>query len=109
MATDGPDPKPCDPDIYANGVAVLVTASVSSNRMERWVCLLGELSGQPVDWHFVGGRAVVKTTGDVEAVARAATELRPALDRLCRDSRRAEGLERFAEDSAPFLLLRGGG
>ena len=50
--------------------------------MEGWVKKVAELSGQSVDWHFVGGRAVVKALGDLGKVAEAIEALRPEHDRL---------------------------
>lgn len=68
MATDGPDPAPCDAEVYRNGTVVLQGHSVSSNRMEGWVKKIAAESGQRVDWHFVAGWAVVKALGDIAAV-----------------------------------------
>lgn len=75
MATDGPDPAPCAPDIFENGEPVFMTHSIPSNAMERWVRLVADDCKLPVDWHFSGGRAVVLTTGDL-ATVRAAIEKR---------------------------------
>ncbi len=36
MATDGPTPTPCDPEIFKNGKGVCVIDG-SSNAIERWV------------------------------------------------------------------------
>lgn len=40
--------------------------------MEAWAKRLALDSGQKVDWHFVGGRAVVKALGDLEKVDQCA-------------------------------------
>lgn len=80
MATDGPDPKPCNRKIYLKGTVVLVSHSIPSNAMERWVRKVRELSKQPVDWHFVAGRAVVKALGNLDKVRDALEELRPEHD-----------------------------
>lgn len=88
MATDGPDPVPCDPEVFANGDVVLVTDSISSNRMEGWVKKVADRSGQRVDWHFVGGRAVVKAIGDIEAVKAAINGLMTEHDQLRQESLR---------------------
>lgn len=71
MATDGPDPIPCDEDVYRNGNVVHQVHSVSSNRMEGWVKKIAAESGQRVDWHMAAGWCVVKALGDIEAVDRA--------------------------------------
>ncbi len=82
MATDGPTPPPCDQSIYNDGVVVLISDSIPSNAMERWVRSVAEDSGQRVDWHFVGGRAVVKALGDLDAVRASIARLMPEHDRL---------------------------
>lgn len=75
-------PPPCDPDIYQRGEVVLVTHSIPSQAIEAWVRCVAVLSGEPVDWHWAGGRAAVRTTGDRGAVEQAITLLKPALDQL---------------------------
>ncbi len=76
MATDGPTPPPCDPEISKNGTTVLVTHSVPSNATERWVKKVAALSGQRVDWSFVGGAIVVQALGDLDKVIVAMRELK---------------------------------
>jgi hypothetical protein len=75
MATDGPDPPPCNPEIYKNGTPVFMTHSIPSNAMEGWVKKVAAKCGLPVDWHFVGGRAVILTTGDTKVVRKAIESL----------------------------------
>ncbi|HYE72623.1 MAG TPA: hypothetical protein VEF04_04795 [Blastocatellia bacterium] len=58
----------CDPVIYKDGQVAAVLAGGSAFLIDRFVRELSEYSEQPLDWHYVGGRAVVKTTGDVKAV-----------------------------------------
>lgn len=82
MATDGPTPPPCDAEVFRDGTVVLVTSSIPSNAMEQWVQRVAELSGQRVDWHFVGGRAVVKAVGDLRKVHAALEEMAPEHDQL---------------------------
>ena len=86
MATDGPTPAPCNREIFERGEVMFVTDSISSNRMEQWVRNVAENSGQPVDWHFVGGRAVVKALGDTVKVRSAMDDLFPRLEELRRAS-----------------------
>lgn len=69
MATDGPTPDPCDPEIFRRGSAVLVLDG-ASNAVERCVRRLARASGVRLDWHYVGGRAVVKMLGDSADWAR---------------------------------------
>lgn len=94
MATDGPDPQPCDPNIFENGSRVFMTHSIPSNAMEKWVKLVAKKSKQPVDWHFVGGRAVVLTTGNVERVRAAIKALLPEHDEAYR-----KGVRRYSDDA----------
>jgi hypothetical protein len=88
MATDGSDPAPCDPEVFANGEVIYVTHSISSNRMERWVKKVAEQSGQRVDWHFFGGRAVAKAIGNIQMVTAAIEAFRPEHDQLQQESLR---------------------
>lgn len=82
MATDGPDPKPCDQEIYTSGATVFITHLIPSNAMDQWVKSVAEESNQKVDWHFAGGRAVVKALGDLHKVRAAILELIPEHNRL---------------------------
>lgn len=82
MATDGPTPPPCDPKILKEGEQVFVTDTIPSNAMEGWVKQIAEQSGQPVDWHYAGGRAEVLALGNIERVKVATQELMPEHDRL---------------------------
>jgi len=100
MATDGPDPTPCDRDIFENGTPVFMTHSIPSNAMERWVKLVAKKSGQRVDWSFTGGRAVVKALGDIAKVRAAIEALLPEHDEAYRKGVSRYG-ERFADDPPP--------
>ena len=85
MATVGPDPAPCAQDIYDNGVLVFQTHSIGgSNAIERWVRSIAESSGQPVDWHFAGGRVCVLACGDLARVRAAMRAAMPEHDRMYR-------------------------
>lgn len=70
----------CDPVVYAQGVVVFVTHSISPYAIEKWVKKLAGISQQPVDWHYVGGRAVIKALGDLHRVRSAVRELMPEHD-----------------------------
>ena len=81
MATDGPDPKPCDQEIYNNGRLVAV-AYGSSNMMENWVKSVAKKASARVDWHYAGGRAQILHLGDgasFERAQAAVKELEPEL------------------------------
>jgi len=82
MATDGPTPTPCDPEIFKTGIQVFKTNTIPSNAMEGWVKKVAELSGQRVDWHFAGGIAVVLALGDITKAKNAIQELMPEHDRI---------------------------
>lgn len=92
MATDGPDPPPCSDEILKEGTPVMATHSITSNGMELYVKMIAYVSGQPVDWHYVGGRARVLTTGDPAAVTQAIWDLMPLHDLLVRNARKRGGL-----------------
>ena len=71
-------PAPCVPDIFRNGTPILAsdTGSVGGNvRFERWVQAVAAASGQPVDWHYSGGRAQVLALGDLDRVRQAARDI----------------------------------
>lgn len=64
----------CDPDIYKNGKTAFIMAGASANDIEEYVHSIQKKSAQILDWHYFGGRAVVKTLGDVERVKKTAAE-----------------------------------
>lgn len=64
----------------------MMIASISSNRMERWVQKIAAQSKQPVDWHMGCGRAIVKALGDFDAVQKAIDDNLPELDVLAKES-----------------------
>lgn len=51
----------CDKEIYEKGEAVAIIHGGSANLIERYVLELKELTGVGVDWHYMGGRGVIKT------------------------------------------------
>ena len=81
MATDGPDPPPCDPEIFKKGTGVCIIDG-SSNAVERWVQAVAKKANAKVDWHYSGGRANVLHLGDNKSrqrVLKAIKELEPEL------------------------------
>ena len=81
MATDGPTPPPCDPEIFRKGTCVALL-DASSNAAETWVKSVAKKANARVDWHYVGGRAVVRHLGDAKSknrVVLAMTKLTPQL------------------------------
>ncbi len=82
MATDGPTPAPCNPDIFKNGQGVCVVDG-RSNAVERWVQQVAKTANAQVDWHYSGGRANVLHLGDTESrqrVLQAINDLEGELD-----------------------------
>lgn len=58
----------CDPVIYKQGQRVFLTHTIPSVKIEKWIKQVAAQSGQPVDWHYVGGRAVILALGDLSKV-----------------------------------------
>ena len=82
MATDGPTPAPCNPDIFKSGRGVCVVDG-SSNAVEQWVQKVAQTAEAQVDWHYSGGRANVLHLGDDESrqrVQKAINDLEGELD-----------------------------
>lgn len=79
----------CDPTVYEIGTVVFLTNTIRTKRMEPWIRNVRARSGQPVDWHWIGGRAVVKAMGDLDKVREAIIALRAEHDEgyaeACRD------------------------
>lgn len=65
-------PAPCNQEVFEKGEVAFVMAGKRSADIEEYVQGLAKQTGQQVDWHFVGGRAVVKVLGDVSVVREAA-------------------------------------
>lgn len=82
MATDGPTPAPCNPDIFKRGQGVCILDG-SSNAVENWVQKVAKTANAQVDWHYSGGRANVLHLGDDESrqrVLQAINDLASELD-----------------------------
>jgi hypothetical protein len=86
MSTDGPTPPPADTNIYENGECVMVTSTIGSNAIEKWVKRVAKRSGQPVDWHWFGGRALILALGDISRVKSTIVAMMPEHDRLYTDA-----------------------
>jgi hypothetical protein len=65
----------CDTKIFKTGKQVAIIAGGSAKLIDRFVRELAEYCDQPVDWHYVGGRGVILTTGNVTLVRNAMREL----------------------------------
>jgi hypothetical protein len=82
MATDGPTPPPCNPDIFKKGTGLCVLDG-TSNAVERWVRAVAKKADAQIDWHYSGGRANVLHLGDSKSRQRALNaieELKGELD-----------------------------
>lgn len=66
---------PCKASIYQEGVQVAVMHGGSAKLIDRFVKEVAEYCDEPVDWHYVGGRARILTTGDAAKVQLAIREL----------------------------------
>jgi hypothetical protein len=49
----------CNERLFKDGVAVLALAGLASTAIEAQVVRWREEIGVPIDWHYVGGRAIV--------------------------------------------------
>lgn len=70
---DLPAPAPCNPEVFAKGVVVLLvsTGAPGGNRaLELWVRGLAKAAGCPIDWHYYAGRARILALGDQVEVGR---------------------------------------
>lgn len=59
MATDGPTPPDCDQGLYYDGAVAGVYATAGACHFEWLIKNLSQELEVPIDWHYVGGRAVV--------------------------------------------------
>lgn len=76
------DPPDCDPEVYKHGKCVMITHSIDSKHIEWWVKQVASRSGQRVDWHWFGGRAVVKAIGDLDKVRDVIQAMMPELEQF---------------------------
>lgn len=69
-----PMPQPqtkCDPQLFAQGVGVCIIDGLASTAVEAQVVRWQRELQCPLDWHYVGGRAVVRCySHDCKRVAR---------------------------------------
>ncbi len=81
MATDGPTPEACDPEIFDKGEGICVVDG-RSNAVERWVRLIAEKANSKVDWHYSCGRANVLHLGNAASRQRVLNAIHELLHRL---------------------------
>jgi len=63
-------PTPCDSYIYNNGNEICFVTG-RSFVIENWIVQIRKLSGQQVDWHYVGGRGRILYIGDYDKILKA--------------------------------------
>jgi len=61
----------CDQAVFDKGRYVMVVHSLPNERIEEFVKEVARRSGQRVDWHYFGGRGIVKALGDISEVYNA--------------------------------------
>lgn len=61
----------CNQEIYKNGIQVFLTHTLRADDVETWVKKISIDSGQKVDWHYFGGRAIILALGDMAKVREA--------------------------------------
>lgn len=78
----GRDPQECIPWVHRWGRVIGLTHSIPTRELDEWVRKIGIESGQPVDWHWMGGRALIKTLGRVAKAEATMLALRKEHDDL---------------------------
>lgn len=68
----------CDEEIYKNGTGVVVLEG-RSKVVEAIVQTASMQSGIKMDWHYVAGRAMVKTLGDAAEARKAIESVTPRI------------------------------
>ncbi len=68
MKVAGGDLAPCSHEMFKGGKYVCLISGGSARLIDRFVKEVAEYSDQPVDWHYMGGRARVVTIGDTAKV-----------------------------------------
>lgn len=95
MTTDDAGLGTCDTTVFSEGLCVLMVGGVAAKDMEEWIIAVRaktDLGADEIDWHYAGGRALVKVLNYEPVftkVAAAIKELGPMLaDFAAADSRK---------------------
>ena len=56
----------CNKDVFDKGECLAITCDIEKEMLEMLVQSASRLSGQPMDWHFAGGRGRVLALGDID-------------------------------------------
>lgn len=97
-------PKPCDPFIFRTGHHIATWQSFGMFEVEGFIERVREFSGQPVDWHYAGGRVVVLALGNLDRVRAAIEILEPARQTLMRVHTKVFALENGCPEIAGSIL-----
>ena len=81
MEEPGRPLAPCKENIYRDGKTVFVIPELDKYEIEKWCRHISNESGQPVDWHYYGGRANILALGDLEKVECAIKKSLPELNK----------------------------
>jgi hypothetical protein len=98
---DNDDLKPCNRKIFEKGDVVFVTHSIPAKQIETWVRKIAKESKQKVDWHYFGGRAVIKALGDIDGVKETINKLIDEHDKL-----QSQAIEEIEKCCPSFATLR---
>lgn len=91
---------PCNQDVYKNGTQVFLTHTIRSAQLEEWVQTMVKESGQPVDWHWYGGRAVILALGDLDKVRAALKNNRHMHDNFYIEACKGLNIGNYHEESS---------
>lgn len=79
------DQGECDEDVMKHGFRVFMTHTLSAAMIEEWVKRVRAAgTGYNIDWHYIGGRASVLATGDIESCRAAIRSTRHVHDAMFR-------------------------
>lgn len=72
-------PPDCDNQIFNEGAVVAIITGGSTHIIELIIKTANENTSEKMDWHFIAGRAVVKTLGNQEEARQALNKVMPEL------------------------------
>lgn len=61
----------CDQDIFNNGKTVAILTNIKPQILNLYCQIISEETNQKIDWHFAGGRAIVKALGNLTLIDNA--------------------------------------
>lgn len=74
----GEDLPKCDQELWEHGEHIATIIDLKPDTIEEIVKSAAKLSGQRIDWHYVGGRACIRALGDLDsAINSLREELKP--------------------------------